>query len=51
MVQVIELRNYLLAESATADFIRYFEAHFLFSQRCASTTACTCSGPSVPSTR
>ena len=32
-MQVIELRNYLLAESATADFIRYFEAHFLFSQR------------------
>ena len=32
-MQVVELRNYLLAEGATADFIRYFEEHFLFSQR------------------
>jgi hypothetical protein len=32
-MQVIELRNYLLAEGATVDFIRYFEEHFLFSQR------------------
>lgn len=32
-MQVVELRNYLLAEGATADFFRYFEEHFLFSQR------------------
>jgi len=32
-MQVVELRNYLLVEGATADFIRYFEEHFLFSQR------------------
>jgi len=32
-MQVVELRNYLLAEGATADFLRYFEEHFLFSQR------------------
>jgi hypothetical protein len=32
-MQVVELRNYLLAEGATADFIRNFEEHFLFSQR------------------
>jgi NIPSNAP len=30
---VIELRNYLLRDGATGDFIRYFEEHFLFSQR------------------
>lgn len=32
-MQVVELRNYLLREGATRDFIRYFEEHFLFSQR------------------
>jgi hypothetical protein len=32
-MQVIELRNYLLRDGATGDFIRYFEEHFLFSQR------------------
>jgi NIPSNAP protein len=32
-LQVIELRSYLLAEGRTRDFIRYFEEHFLFSQR------------------
>lgn len=32
-MQVVELRNYLLADGAKADFIRYFEEHFLFSQR------------------
>jgi len=32
-VEVIELRNYLLAEGRTGDFIRYFEEHFLLSQR------------------
>lgn len=32
-MQVIELRNYLLAKGRTRDFIRYFEEHFLFSQR------------------
>jgi hypothetical protein len=32
-MQVIELRNYLLAEGRTADFMRYFEEHFLVSQR------------------
>ena len=30
---VIELRNYLLQDGATGEFIRYFEEHFLFSQR------------------
>lgn len=30
---VIELRNYLLADNARSDFIRYFEEHFLVSQR------------------
>ena len=30
---MIELRNYLLAEGRTTDFMRYFEEHFLFSQR------------------
>jgi hypothetical protein len=30
---VIELRNYRLVEGRTTDFIRYFEEHFLFSQR------------------
>jgi hypothetical protein len=30
---VIELRNYLLARGAAADFRRYFEEHFLVSQR------------------
>ena len=30
---VLELRNYLLKPGATADFIRYFEEHFLKSQR------------------
>jgi hypothetical protein len=29
----IELRNYLLKEGATGDFIRFFEENFLFSQR------------------
>jgi hypothetical protein len=32
-VRVVELRNYLLRDGATADFARYFEEHFLFSQR------------------
>ncbi len=32
-MQVIELRNYLLEDGRTGDFIRYFEEHFLFSQR------------------
>ena len=32
-MQVIELRNYLLAPGRTRDFIRYFEDHFLQSQR------------------
>jgi hypothetical protein len=32
-MQVIELRNYLLAPGKTRDFIRYFEDHFLQSQR------------------
>jgi hypothetical protein len=32
-VTVLELRNYLLRPGATADFIRYFETHFLDSQR------------------
>jgi hypothetical protein len=32
-MQVIELRNYRLEDGRTADFIRYFEEHFLVSQR------------------
>jgi hypothetical protein len=32
-VGVVELRNYLLRAGATGDFARYFEEHFLFSQR------------------
>jgi hypothetical protein len=32
-MQVLELRNYLLKPGRTRDFIRYFEEHFLFSQR------------------
>ncbi len=32
-MQVIELRNYLLAPGRTRDFMRYFEQHFLQSQR------------------
>lgn len=32
-MQIIELRNYLLKDGATGDFIRYFEDHFLLSQR------------------
>jgi hypothetical protein len=32
-VRVIELRNYRLQAGRTGDFIRYFEEHFLFSQR------------------
>lgn len=32
-MQVIELRNYLLEDGKTAAFIRYFEEHFLASQR------------------
>lgn len=32
-MQVVELRNYLLAEGRTGDFIRFFEERFLFSQR------------------
>jgi len=32
-VTVIELRNYRLRPGATGDFIRYFEEHFLDSQR------------------
>ncbi len=32
-MRTIELRNYLLKEGATGDFIRFFEEHFLFSQR------------------
>jgi hypothetical protein len=32
-VRVIELRNYRLVEGRTGDFIRFFEEHFLFSQR------------------
>lgn len=31
----IELRNYLLAEGARSEFLRYFEEEFLFSQRAA----------------
>jgi NIPSNAP len=33
MTTVLELRNYLLRPGRTRDFIRYFEEHFLFSQR------------------
>ena len=33
MMRVIELRNYLLRDGMTRDFLRYFEEHFLFSQR------------------
>ena len=33
MMNVIELRNYLLRPRRTRDFIRYFEEHFLLSQR------------------
>jgi hypothetical protein len=32
-MQVVELRNYLLTAGRTADFLRYFEEHFLVSQR------------------
>lgn len=32
-MRVVELRNYLLKDGATSAFIRYFEEHFLFSQR------------------
>jgi hypothetical protein len=32
-MQMIELRNYRLRDGATGDFIRYFEEHFLVSQR------------------
>src|SRR6185295_2905159 len=32
-MRVIELRNYLLAPGRTRDFMRYFEQHFLESQR------------------
>ena len=32
-MRVIELRNYLIRDGMTGDFIRYFEEHFLFSQR------------------
>jgi hypothetical protein len=32
-MRIIELRNYLLKEGATGEFIRFFEEHFLFSQR------------------
>lgn len=32
-MQVIELRNYLLRDGAAPDFMRYFEEHFLLSQR------------------
>lgn len=32
-MKVVELRNYLLRPGATGDFIRYFEQHFLDSQR------------------
>src|SRR5262249_45345299 len=33
MMRVLELRNYLLRKGKTGDFIRYFEEHFLDSQR------------------
>jgi hypothetical protein len=32
-LEIVELRNYLLAAGRTRDFLRYFEEHFLFSQR------------------
>jgi hypothetical protein len=32
-MQVIELRNYLIRPGRSRDFIRYFEEHFLLSQR------------------
>ena len=32
-MRVIELRNYLIRDGMTRDFIRYFEEQFLFSQR------------------
>jgi hypothetical protein len=32
-MQVIELRNYLIRDGMTGAFIRYFEEHFLYSQR------------------
>jgi hypothetical protein len=32
-MRVIELRNYRLADGRTGEFIRYFEEHFLVSQR------------------
>jgi hypothetical protein len=32
-MQVIELRDYLIRDGMTGDFARYFEEHFLFSQR------------------
>jgi hypothetical protein len=32
-LDVIELRNYLIRDGMTRDFLRYFEEHFLFSQR------------------
>ena len=32
-MQVIELRDYLIRDGMTGAFIRYFEEHFLFSQR------------------
>ena len=32
-MRVIELRNYLIRDGMTDDFVRYFEEHFLFSQR------------------
>ena len=32
-MRVIELRNYLITAGRTRDFSRYFEEHFLFSQR------------------
>jgi hypothetical protein len=32
-MRVIELRNYLLRPGTTRDFVRYFEEHFLLSQR------------------
>ena len=32
-MEVFELRNYLMQDGRTADFIRYFEEHFLRSQR------------------
>ena len=32
-MRVIELRNYRIRDGMTRDFSRYFEEHFLFSQR------------------